>query len=385
MLLDQETFHIIEARERKVRPLRLDRPFRDATGGPFRAIGTGAFTITDSDGATGEALCVDGGDVFDILITHLLTETPVPYEQLYSRLYWSIRNTGFRGRAASVLGAVDRALHDLAARRAGKPLHRFMGATRDWVAAYASGGGTNLSDAELIGELAGYAQQGFRTVKMKVGTDFGRQADRDVLRVTEAHRVLGGDVRIAIDANQCWSAAEAMKFIERVAHCNIAWFEEPVHSADLEEIRAFCRTSPVEVAFGESERCDKVFPSLVNAGAKHLQPNPLDFTGVAEWCNVRDLARERGLALSLPGTPHYGAAFGATATEDTLMEILFPVVWGFTGLFSRQPRLNHGRFELDLEPGSPVQLDWERLRREDRIVRDKIWRRKDVAGAGALV
>src|SRR5262249_39258048 len=132
-----------------------------------------------------------------------------------------------------------------ASRRAGKPLHRFLDATRDWAAVYASGGGTNLTERELIDEMTGFVEQGFTTLKMKVGKNFGRLMDEDVARVKAVRKAVGADARLAVDANQTWSSDEALDFAKRIAGEKIAWFEEPVHSADLLEIRKVCKSSPI--------------------------------------------------------------------------------------------------------------------------------------------
>lgn len=378
--LQSEKFHILEARFRAMKPFPLPRPFQDSTMGPFETFGISTVWLRDADGFEGEAPFFDAAVLESILLPRLLRDAPTPYPDLYFDLYWAIRNAGFRGPAASALGSVDLALHDLAARRAGKPLHRFLDATRDWAVVYASGGGTNLSERALIDEMTGFVTRGFTTLKMKVGKNFGRLMDEDVARVKAVRKALGADVRLAVDANQIWSSDEASEFAKRIAEEKIAWFEEPVHSADLLEIRRVCRSSPIPVAFGEAEISGKVFPVLAAAGVGHLQPSVF-LAGVDEWLLTRNVALRENLALSSGGYSQLTCQFVATAPEKAETELLVPIVGALDPFLEHKPELKAGRYHLTNDHGFSMRVAWERLAKEGRIATDKRWTRADVATA----
>src|SRR6185312_10776163 len=69
------------------------------------------------------------------------------------RAWWemaaAVRNVGRPGIASHAISAVDVALWDLKARLLGVPLFRLLGAARERVAIYGSGGFTSFSDEEL--------------------------------------------------------------------------------------------------------------------------------------------------------------------------------------------------------------------------------------------
>jgi L-alanine-DL-glutamate epimerase-like enolase superfamily enzyme len=354
--------------------------------GPFETFGISAIHLRDADGNEGEAPTTNQLAMLEaMLLPRLLREVPTAYSELYHDMYWAIRNTGFRGPAASTLGGVDLALHDLAARRAGKPLHRYLGATRDWAAVYGSGGGVNLTERELIDEMTGFVGRGFTSLKMKVGKNFGREMDEDVRRVKAVRKIVGPGPRLAVDANQTWAAEQALEFAKRIADQTIAWFEEPVHSADLSEIRTVCESSPIPVAMGESEMCGRVFPSLAEAGVTHLQPAVHQLSGVDEWLATRDLALSRGLAFSSGGFSQYVCQLIATAPETTETELLVPIIGTLDPLFKRKPQLRHGRYHLTDEPGISIRVDWDRLTKENQISIDKRWKRGDISASRPLV
>ena len=58
---------------------------------------------------------------------------------------------------------------DILAKRTDMPFHRFLGALKDSVTVYGSGGSTHLSGADLAGEMEHFMDCGHKTVKMKVG------------------------------------------------------------------------------------------------------------------------------------------------------------------------------------------------------------------------
>lgn len=377
--LQDDTFHIIEARFRAMKPFALPRPFQDSTMGPFETFGIATIWLRDADGFEGEAPISNAAVLESILLPRLLRESPAVYSELYFDMYWAIRNAGFRGPAASALGAVDLAMHDLAARRMGQPLHRFLGATRDWAAVYGSGGGTNLTEHELVEEMTGFVERGFTMLKMKVARNFGRQMNEDVARVKAVRTAIGPDVRLAVDANQAWDHAEALQFAKQIADEKIAWFEEPVHSADLLEIRKVCKSSPVPVAFGESEMSGKVFPVLAAAGVEHLQPSAFQMAGVHEWMTTLDVALKESLEFSSGGFSQLACQFVATAPEKAHTELLVPITGELDPFLERRPELKNGRYHLSREPGSSMRVAWDRLAKEDRIATDKRWTRTDVA------
>ncbi len=143
--------------------------------------------------------------------------------------------------------ALDVALHDLTARRAGMPLPDLLrsltptaGGLDAFLPAAPSGGVTVSTDVTLSAgtadSLAVAAAQrvaeGFTTLKMKVGTD----ARTDVARVRSVRGAVGPDVTIRLDANQGWSPADAVEVVLALeaADLGVELVEQPVPGDDVE-------------------------------------------------------------------------------------------------------------------------------------------------------
>jgi L-alanine-DL-glutamate epimerase-like enolase superfamily enzyme len=208
-----------------------------------------------------------------------------------------------RGLSLAAISAVDIALWDILGKSLGQPVWRLLGGRKaDRMPAYASGG---WAPAEKIGEqLQSYiVQSGFRAVKMRVGAMDGAP-HRSAARVRAARDALGPDVELMVDAHGTYTVAEAKRFIQLIADCDLAWFEEPVIADDklgMAEVRAF---SPVPIAAGESEATRFAFRDLaLLRSADIFQPDPAFCGGITEAMRIGALASAFNLRLS----PHLWA------------------------------------------------------------------------------
>ena len=297
----------------------------------------------------------------------------LPYKVLYPRLYWPIRNEGFRGPASALLGQIDMALYDLASRRKEMPLYKYLNATRNYVNMYGSGGGTNYSYSNLEKEINYFLGCGMECIKIKVGKDLGTKMKEDIERVKFVRKLIGKNIRLAVDANQIWSVKEALSFINAVGGEEIAWFEEPVHSAKLTDIELLCKESPATIAFGESERSGKVFPALVKAGVTHLQPIPNYLGSIKEWMDVRDLAILHGIQFSSGGYSLYTSSFMATAPDNFRVEYLYTLMNVLEPYFAIHPKLEKGKFTFPDIAGLPIRIDWDYWEHKNKVIVKKSW------------
>jgi L-alanine-DL-glutamate epimerase-like enolase superfamily enzyme len=378
--IDDEVFNITRARIRILEPIKAVTPFEDASMGPFHSFGIAILTLEDEDGFIGEAPVYHSyNNIFETCLLPILFHNDnASYQNLYHRMYWSIRNEGFRGPASALLGQIDLVLHDLAARRKRVPLHQYLNATRNKVKVYGSGGGTNYSLKELEAEVTYFLNAGVDCYKMKVGKNFGLRMKEDAERVKFVRSLLGNTIRLAVDANQIWSCEQALHFIDLTSKADLAWFEEPVHSAAIDQIEQLCKSTSLKISYGESERSALVFPALVNAGVRHLQPVPTQISGVSEWMQVRDLAAREQIELSSGGYPWFTAPFIASAVDDCQVEFLHSLNSGLEDYFSVRPEWKEGMFHLPDIEGLPVRVDWDYCHQKNLIIGSQSWQNDHV-------
>ncbi len=125
--------------------------------------------------------------------------------------------------------AADIALHDLAARRLGVPLARYLGGSADRVATNVT---LSVAGPEQLARTAiARVGEGFDVLKIKVGTD----PVGDVSRVTAIREAVGPQVRIRLDANQGWTPREAVRTMRAIedSGAEVELVEQPVEGHDL--------------------------------------------------------------------------------------------------------------------------------------------------------
>src|SRR5579884_2658990 len=194
------------------------RPIQDATIPPPRSA-TGnrnaLFVHVHTDAGVqglgfGTGLKAARSIVEDNLKDLLIGADPFNIEQLWEAMFWRVRGYGRKGVAFCGISAIDCALWDLKAKAVGLPLYKLLGPYRESVPVYGSGGWTNFTEKELVEEQTGYVERGYRSVKMKVGKDFGKSEREDVRRLAAVRKAVGDDVEVLIDANNGYYAKQAI-------------------------------------------------------------------------------------------------------------------------------------------------------------------------------
>ena len=144
--------------------------------------------------------------------------------------------------------AIEIALHDLAGRAAGKPVHALLGEkkrSRLTLLGVIGGGDFDgdLRDAEKK------KAAGFAAYKIKVGID---TPAKDAARTRAICKVLGSGLLISADANQGFSTEQAIDYARAVQGCGLDFFEQPVEAADLAGMAAVAAAAG-DIAIGADE------------------------------------------------------------------------------------------------------------------------------------
>ena len=215
-------------------------------------------------------------------------------------------NFGRNGPVSYALSAIDIALWDLAAQRAGKPLHALLGdAGRARVPAYASLLRYDVAE-DVARNVAEAVRRGYRAIKL-------HEVKLDCIRA--AREAAPAELPMMLDINCAWdSVAEAVRFCAAVGEMNIRWVEEPTWPPeDFRSIAAVRELGGVGISAGENLGSPVDFARLLEAGAVDVaQPSVTKHGGVSALVEVSAMARAAGVAV-VPHCPYFGPGLLASA------------------------------------------------------------------------
>jgi L-fuconate dehydratase len=155
--------------------------------------------------------------------------------------------------------------------------------------------------------------QGFSQIKLKVGADL----EDDRRRLAIARAAVGGDIRIAIDANQRWDVREAIEWVKALEEHDISWIEEPTSPDDVLGHAAIARgVAPIPVATGEHMMNRVLAKQFLQADALEvLQIDATRVAGVNENLAMLLLAAKFGVRVC----PHAGGVGLCEAVQHLSM------------------------------------------------------------------
>jgi len=262
----------------------------EVTAGGLRGLG-----YTYADTATGTL-------IKDMLSTVVQGRNAMDVPGCWDAMVHAIRNLGRPGIASMAIAAVDVALWDLKARLFDVSLVTLLGATRDAVPVYGSGGFTTYSIERLQKQFGGWVEQGIPRVKMKIGT---HPAD-DLGRVKAAREAIGPDALLYVDANGAYSRTQALAQAEAFGEYGVVWFEEPVSSDDLAGLHLIRDRAPagMNIAAGEYGYDLWYFRHMLEHEAVDvLQADGSRCAGITGFLRTAALTESRSMDLSAHCAP----------------------------------------------------------------------------------
>ncbi len=249
----------------------------------------------------------------------LIGQDPLRTDFLWQMIYSRLRDHGQKGVVIQGLSGIDIALWDIKGKHFGIAVHRLLGGPRrSEVQAYATGLYRRKSGDPLrylAEEAAGYAADGFKAVKLKVG--FGVEEDAAVTRAVR--EAIGPDVGLMVDANHAYDAVAAIRLGRMIEVHDIGWFEEPVPPEDMAGYRAVKAAISIPIAGGECEFTRFGFRDLLASRAIDIiQPDTCAAGGLSECKKIADMAEAFGVRYN----PHVWGTGIAIAASLQLLAVL---------------------------------------------------------------
>jgi L-alanine-DL-glutamate epimerase-like enolase superfamily enzyme len=234
----------------------------------------------------------------------------------------AVRNVGRPGLVSYAISAVETALWDLKGTLLGLPVCSLLGAVRDTVPVYGSGGFTTYDDAAARAQLERWTGDlAIPRVKIKIGESWGTAQARDLARIAFARKVIGPEAELYVDANGGYGRKQAVRMARAMAEHDVTWFEEPVSSDDLDGLREVRDQVDPDVTAGEYGYDLPYFARMVDAQAVDcLQVDVTRCGGITEWLRAAAVAAARGLQVSGHCAPNLHAHVAAAVPNFRHLE-----------------------------------------------------------------
>jgi L-alanine-DL-glutamate epimerase-like enolase superfamily enzyme len=281
----------------------------------------------------------------------MLGEDPNDIGRIYQKLLWAGASVGRSGVATQAIAALDIALYDLKAKRAGLPLAKLLGAYRDSVRTYNTSGGFLHAPIEEVKERASQSlADGIGGIKIKVGHPDSRV---DLARVTAVREHLGDDVPFMVDANQQWDRPTAMRLGRILEQFHLVWIEEPLDAYDAEGHSQLASALDTSIATGEMLSSVAEHISLIDhRSVDIIQPDAPRIGGITPFLRLANLADQAGLQLA----PHFAMEIHVHLAAAYPREPWVEHFEWLDPLFNEKLETRDGRMFVPDRPGLGVTL-----------------------------
>ncbi len=336
----------------------------DSTHGEMKYFELVTVRLRDTDGADGMGYTYTvgaGGGAIHSMITRDLTPVLVGrptenVEALWQKMWWTLHYGGRGGQAASAISAVDIALWDLKAKKAGQPLYQALGGFDPAVPCYAGGIDLHLPLEELLAQTEANLAKGFRAIKMKVGR---ARLSEDVARVEAMRAHLGPDFPLMVDANMRWGVDQAIQAARHLQPCDLVWLEEPTIPDDVAGHARILREGGVPIATGENLHTLHEFTHFMRAEAvSYPEPDVTNCGGVTVFMKVAHAAESFNLPLTSHGAHDVTVHLLAATPNRSYLEAHG---FGLDRYLAHPLRIVEGNAFAPDRPGHGVEFDWAAL------------------------
>jgi muconate cycloisomerase len=269
----------------------------------------------------------------------------------HHRLIYEAMNKAVRGHQYAKL-AVDAAMLDLVAQRAGIPVYELLGGQRRTEIPMGHSIGLMPVD-KAVEEARAVADEGMRTVKLKTGEDL----DRDLELIHKVHGAVGDRIEIAVDANQGWGPISvAQRMLSRIRDLDLRYVEQPVPGIDA--MAELARRVDVPLMVDESVWTAYDLAEVARRGAASLASIYTTKAGGLNCAMQADsVALANGIATNVNGSNETGVGTLANVHLACAMAslgegCLFPI----TGLSERRATEVAGAVYTDDVLADPLEF-----------------------------
>ncbi|MBL7761052.1 MAG: dipeptide epimerase [Sediminibacterium sp.] len=202
----------------------------------------------------------------------------------------------FTARNYTAKSAFDLALYDIAAKKAGLPLYRFLGGEKKEIESDLTIG---IDTPEsMAAQAVEFVEKGVKVIKVKLGKD----PATDIERIRSIRAAIGNAAEIRIDANQGWSYEGAVEALTGLGQFNIQFCEQPMRTWNDELLPQLCAQSPIPVMADESVYTHHDAERMIrNKACTYINIKFAKSGGIQEAIKINRVAEQAGMPCMMGG------------------------------------------------------------------------------------
>ena len=319
--------------------------------------------LTDEDGFEGVGTCVAEHSArvpvgyLQDMVAPLLVGRDVYHREAFWKEIWE-QDRRVRLFPVNVLGCVDVALWEIAAKRAQLPLYQYLGAARTSLPAYYSMLYFDTVEA-YVKEVEKARSRGFKAIKVHARDEF------DVY--TAVREAAGPDMTLMADTAADWTYEKALRVGRHLEKLNYYWFEEPFRDWNLERYAKLCASLDIPIAATE------VTSGGLWGVAQAIRYQAVDIVradvawgkmGVTETLKIAHLAEAFGMNCEIHCTSmgpmdianlHVSCAIN----NCEFFELIVPETIFKFPMKDPYPIDDQGIVHVPQKPGLGIEIDWD--------------------------
>jgi L-alanine-DL-glutamate epimerase-like enolase superfamily enzyme len=223
---------------------------------------------------------------------------PLSPRGLWKHTWDYLHNIGGAGVTTHIMSAFDISYWDLLGKSLNQPVVDLIGRVHQKVALYGSGINLHNSVDEVIEQVGRWRSKGYAMGKVKVGKP---DIEEDVERIAKIREAVG-TFPIAVDANQGWDFAQALRAIKKFKKYDLFWVEEPLPSDDISGHARLRQLIDTPIGIGENVYNVSQFNEYFRGGGvDFVQADIGRVGGITGYLNIATVAN----TYNLPMTPHF--------------------------------------------------------------------------------
>jgi len=206
--------------------------------------------------------------------------------------------------------ALDTALWDWTAKKAGLPLYQLLGFSKPHTPTSVTIG---INPPQVVKERVPLLLDGttVKSLKIKLGSQEGLEADKamfdQVLKSTKLY-----DVKLRVDANGGWDVSEAQHMMQWLADRKVDYIEQPLKEGEEDNLKYLFRDRPLPIYVDESGPFAENIPRFA-ANVDGINMKLMKCGGITEALRIIATARAHGLKTMIGCMSESSVAIAAAA------------------------------------------------------------------------